>query len=146
MRRRPLCNTQSDLHPLEEGKHAAESGMDLKAYAEATGKESGPASDAAKRFGDAGEIIAYLVNEQSRIDARLLSPDKPRTLHLVEIKQSPRDLCPMLAGLLVEHEWSVKDTKAAVERINAAGCPSRLIGQAYQARRLLKCDRALIHR
>ena len=33
-----LCNTQSELHPLEEGKHAAESGMDLKAYAEASGK------------------------------------------------------------------------------------------------------------
>jgi hypothetical protein len=33
-----LCNTQSELHALEEGKHAAESGMDLKAYAEASGK------------------------------------------------------------------------------------------------------------
>ena len=33
-----LCNTQSELHPMEEGKHAAESGMDLKAYAEASGK------------------------------------------------------------------------------------------------------------
>ncbi len=33
-----LCNTQSELHPLEEGKHAAESGMDLKAYAAASGK------------------------------------------------------------------------------------------------------------
>ncbi len=33
-----LCNTQSELHPLEEGKHAAESGMDLKAYAEKSGK------------------------------------------------------------------------------------------------------------
>ena len=34
-----LCNTQSELHPLEEGKHAAESGMDLKAYAERAGKD-----------------------------------------------------------------------------------------------------------
>jgi hypothetical protein len=33
-----LCNTQSELHALEEGKHAAESGMDLRAYAEASGK------------------------------------------------------------------------------------------------------------
>ena len=33
-----VCNTQSELHPLEEGKHAAQSGMDLKAYAEASGK------------------------------------------------------------------------------------------------------------
>lgn len=32
------ANTQSELHALEEGKHAAESGMDLKAYAEAAGK------------------------------------------------------------------------------------------------------------
>ena len=28
----------AELHPLEEGKHAAESGMDLKAYAEQAGK------------------------------------------------------------------------------------------------------------
>ena len=34
-----LCNTQSELHPLEEGKHAAESGLDLKAYAEKAGKK-----------------------------------------------------------------------------------------------------------
>ena len=33
-----LCNTQSELHPLEEGKHAAQSGMDLKSYAERAGK------------------------------------------------------------------------------------------------------------
>ena len=31
-----LCNTQSELHPLEEGKHAAESKMDLKAYVKAS--------------------------------------------------------------------------------------------------------------
>ena len=34
-----LCNTQSELHPLEEGKHAAQSGMDLKSYAERAGKK-----------------------------------------------------------------------------------------------------------
>jgi hypothetical protein len=34
-----LCTTQSELHPLEEGKHAAESGMDLKAYATAASKK-----------------------------------------------------------------------------------------------------------
>jgi len=31
--------SQSELHPLEEGKHAAESGMDLKSYAEMAGKK-----------------------------------------------------------------------------------------------------------
>ena len=40
-----LCNTQSELHPLEEGKHAAESRMDLKAYAEASGKVRKTLSD-----------------------------------------------------------------------------------------------------
>ena len=33
-----LGNTQSELHPLEEGKHAAESPLDLKAYAQRAGK------------------------------------------------------------------------------------------------------------
>lgn len=34
-----LRRSQSELHPLEEGKHAAESGMDLKSYAEMAGKD-----------------------------------------------------------------------------------------------------------
>ena len=37
-RGRVEIGTRGELHPLEEGKHAAESGMDLKAYAQAAGK------------------------------------------------------------------------------------------------------------
>ncbi len=35
---RDSWRTLAELHPLEEGKHAAESGLDLKAYAEQAGK------------------------------------------------------------------------------------------------------------
>ena len=33
-----LENTQSELHPLEEGMHALQSGLDVKAYAAQIGK------------------------------------------------------------------------------------------------------------
>lgn len=33
-----MCNTQSELHPLEEGKHAAESGLSIRSYAETVNK------------------------------------------------------------------------------------------------------------
>ena len=41
---------QSELHPLEEGKHAAESGLDLKAYAEQAGKKYTTLYDKVKAF------------------------------------------------------------------------------------------------
>lgn len=82
----------------------------------ATGKEGKAAEHDAKRAGDAGEVIAHLL-EQSPNDGGLLDPDSNRRLHLCEIKQCSPEHWPMLAELLVEHEWSVKDCKAAVERV-----------------------------
>ena len=41
---------QSELHALEEGKHAAESGLDLKAYAERAGKARTTLTDKVKAF------------------------------------------------------------------------------------------------
>lgn len=82
----------------------------------ATGKEAGTAAMDGKRRGDAGEVIDSLLKESNDI-VRLLDPDKNRTYHLVEIHQAPRDHWPLLAGLLAELDWSVKDTKAAVERV-----------------------------
>lgn len=85
----------------------------------ATGKDGQAARHDALRLGDAGEVIAYLIEAQCSLVGTLLDPDKTRTRHLVEIKQASRELWPMLAGLLVEHEWSVKDAKSATDRIKS---------------------------
>ncbi|MBK5941413.1 hypothetical protein CCR96_19615 [Halochromatium roseum] len=101
----------------------------------ATGKEGDTARTEARRFGDAGEVIAHLIEQCDNDVTLLLSTDSNRRLHLVELKQSPRELWPMLAGLLVEHDWSVKEVKAAVERLD-----NRLLGPAqYQSRRAWSC-------
>lgn len=84
----------------------------------ATGKEGQAAKNEAQRFSDAGEVVASLI-EQSTHVATLLDPDINRRRHLCEIHAANPGLWPLLSSLLIEHEWSVKDCKAAVERVNA---------------------------
>ncbi len=84
----------------------------------ATGKGEGAANIDGIRSANAGEVVAYLI-EQSYDIARLLDTETNRRYHLCEIKAAPVETWPLLAGLLVEHSWSVKDTKAAVERVVA---------------------------
>ena len=98
-----LCNTQSELHALEEGKHAAESGMDLKAYAEALGKGYTTLHDKVKAW-------RVLTNTNVRI-----GDIADGWVRLSVIHAAPQWLWPA----------------------QCAGCPSRLIGTDYQARRLL---------
>ena len=82
--------------------------------AAATGKTGQSGKDLAKILADAGEVI-----EQSSVDTTLLPADKNLTKHASEIKLlPPEQYAPMLA-LLLEHGWSVKDTQAAVERVQS---------------------------
>jgi len=84
----------------------------------ATGKGENAANQDGIRRGGSGEVIVYLI-EQSYINERLLDPETNRTLHLCEIKAAPSETWQLLTGLLVEFTWSVKDTKSAVDRVNA---------------------------
>ncbi len=105
-----LCNTQSELHPLEEGKHAAESGMDLKAYAEKSGK--GYRNLAYKR--DAYQVmsVAHVCN-----DAR----DSWR--NLAEIHAAPQWLWSALVAQMIEGEWTVATTRQMVGNYKTAEQP-----------------------
>ncbi len=87
-----LCNTQSELHPLEEGKHAAESGMDLKAYAEQAGKKYTTLYDKVKAF----RVLAvtHMRNEDARDSWR----------NLAEIHAAPQWLWTVLANDLQSAE------------------------------------------
>lgn len=80
----------------------------------ATGKTGTVAKNLASALEDAGMAI-----EQSHIDVTLLPQDRNLTQHCAAIAALPTDqYAPMLA-LLLEHGWSVKDTQAAVERVQA---------------------------
>lgn len=80
----------------------------------ATGRTGQVAMNLARTLGDAGSII-----EQSNIDVRLLPADRNLTQHCAAISAlPPEQYAPMLA-LLLEHGWSVKDTQAAVERVQS---------------------------
>ena len=78
----------------------------------ATGKTGTVAKNLASALEDAGMAI-----EQSHIDVTLLPADRNLTQHCAAISAlPPEQYAPMLA-LLLEHGWSVKDTQAAVERV-----------------------------
>lgn len=94
-----LCNTQSELHPLEEGKHAAESGMDLKAYAEQAGKKYTTLYDKVKAF----RVLAvtHVRNEDARDSWR----------NLAEIHAAPHWLWSALVKQMIESGWTVQVTR-----------------------------------
>lgn len=85
----------------------------------ATGKGEGAAKNDGMRKGDAGEVLQHLINEQSPIVGRLLDPDTNRTLHLTEIHAAPKDQWNPITGFNLNNSWSVKETKAAVDRIRS---------------------------
>ena len=82
--------------------------------AAATGKTGNSATTTAGFLYQSGGVI-----EQCQIDLTLLSPDRNLTQHCAAISAlPPEQYAPMLA-LLLEHGWSVKDTQAAVERVQS---------------------------
>ena len=103
-----LCNTQSELHPLEEGKHAAESGMDLKAYAERAGKDR---STLARKV-MAWRVLAVChvahteVSECWRNLAEIHAAPQWRVLHVSNVSHEViRDSWRNLAEIHAAPEW-----------------------------------------
>ena len=105
-----LCNTQSELHPLEEGKHAAESGMDLKAYAEASGKVYTTLSTKHKAW----QVLS--VTHVSNADAR------ESWRNLAEIRSAPNWLWSALVKQMIESGWTVQVTRDKVASFK--DCPA----------------------
>ena len=94
-----LCNTQSELHPLEEGKHAAESkkesGLDLKEYATAAGKKYATLYN---------KVRAYRV--ASVCDIANATAQETWN-QLVEIHAAPQWLWPALVEKMTSEAWTV---------------------------------------
>ncbi len=139
-----LCNTQSELHPLEEGKHAVESGMDLRGYATAAGKARETLSkkvmawrvlsvvhmdheEKAKTLGIEA-IYLYTPNSIETGPARLAQANADGFLedardswrNLAEIHASPKWLWSALAVKMIEEEWTVQATREKVGKVKEA--------------------------
>lgn len=100
-----LCNTQSELHPLEEGKHAAESGMDLKAYAERAGKPYKALYN---------KLTAYRVAAVSHVGNETFL-DSWR--NLAEIHAAPKWLWSAMVEKMIEDGWTVQTTREKVGKV-----------------------------
>lgn len=94
-----LCNTQSELHPLEEGKHASESGMDLKAYSEASGKVRKTLSN---------KVMAWRVMSVADVGHELV---RDSWSQLSEIHAAPQWLWSALVKQIIEGGWTVQVTR-----------------------------------
>lgn len=108
-----LCNTQSELHPLEEGKHAAESGMDLKAYAEASGKARETLSK---------KVMAWRVLAVVHVDHDSI---RDSWRNLAEIHAAPEWLWSGLAKAMLEGSWTVATTRDKVGAVKDVADPPK---------------------
>ena len=106
-----LCNTQSELHPLEEGKHAAESGMDLKAYAEWAGKD---------RSTLARKVMAWRVLAVCHVAHTEVSEC---WRNLAEIHAAPEWLWSGLVKAMVDGGWTVATTRDKVGAVKEVAEP-----------------------
>ena len=104
-----LCNTQSELHPLEEGKHAAQSGMDLKSYAERAGKNGRTLHDKVKAW----RVLANVhVHIESARDA---------WRNLAEIHAAPKWLWRAMVETMLHNSWTVAVTREQVAKFKDVG-------------------------
>ena len=107
-----LCNTQSELHPLEEGKHAAESGLSLREYAERSGR--------GKSDTDRKKSAAVVFAACPHVGT---SAAKEGWRNLAEIHAAPEWLWPALVARMVEGAWTVATTREHVAAVKSAGEP-----------------------
>jgi len=108
-------NSQGELSPLEIGLHAlncvdkaqGKRGGGLTAYASATGKDE----SYIRQIRKAAEVfVASGVNSEGL---------QTKTQHLAAIHALPSEHWQTAVQLMLEHGWSVKDTQAAVERVQS---------------------------
>lgn len=120
-----LCNTQSELHPLEEGKHAAQSGLDLKAYAERAGKARTTLADKVKawRVLDVTHVRHVSIRDSWR--------------NLAEIHAAPRWLWAALVEAMTVNEWTVAVTRQKVAAVKDVPDPAAWMDDAAIARTIV---------
>jgi protein gp37 len=98
-----LCNTQSELHPLEEGIHALDSGLNGSEYARQSGKKQ---PEVARRVMAARvfKVMPCGITDPTSVDWR----------NLAEIHAAPQWLWTALVKQMVESGWTVQVTRDKV--------------------------------
>lgn len=122
-----LENTQGELSPLEIGLHA------LKAVPLAEGGrgKTGGLSAYAKRLGRTGEYIGQLraaaevIRETPNLSLEYLG-DKAK--HLYEVSKAPVAARASLVDAMVQHQWTVADTKRKVDEVKRFDVPNIQVG------------------
>lgn len=107
-----LCNTQSELHPLEEGKHAVESGLKLELYADWFSSKS--VSSIKK------SVLSYRVYDAALSNKKFHeepAPLRDSWRNLAEIHTAPKWLWSALATKMIEEEWTVQVTREKVGKV-----------------------------
>jgi len=106
-----LCNTQSELHPLEEGKHAAESGMDLKAYVEKSGVKYATAYNKVRAWRVAA--VCEIANDVAKANWN----------QLIEVHGAKQWLWSALVQQMIESSWTVAVTRDKVKQYKDVDFP-----------------------
>ena len=103
----PLDIGLNALDTLDKGKH--NSNLNVSGFAKRLGKSQGYLT---KVF-QAATVFSKIIPQGIIFDPT------DRSKHLTEIHAAPESTWALLAGLLQEHSWTVKETKAAVDRIRS---------------------------
>lgn len=107
-----LCNTQSELHPLEEGLHALDSSMTIRDYAEKSGKGKSEID----RRKSAGEVF------RSCPHVGTTAEKKEAWRQIGEIHAAPDWLWTALVQQMIADGWTVVTTREKVSAFK--DCPA----------------------
>jgi hypothetical protein len=108
------ANAQGELTPIERGRHALGSDMDVKAYADSVGR--------AKEY-------RTVVNETyaAKVANAVADVCNDKFYQLVEIHAAPEWLWSALVAAMVEGKWTVELTRKQVARFKGAPEPPDML-------------------
>lgn len=107
-----LCNTQSELHPLEIGKHAVDSGQSMTEYAKQVSQSKQYISLQANAY----EVYSL----STHVD---FGAARDKWRQLAELKQAPDWLWSAMVARMIEGEWTVATTRQMVGTFKEAPQP-----------------------
>lgn len=109
-----LSNIQGELHPLEEGMHALESGLSGTDYAQQTGKLQSSIAIRVMAARVANRVIEYSIAQTDLCDV---------WMQLSSIHPAPAWLWPALVRQLLAEHWTVDLTRRHVKPLKDLAAP-----------------------
>lgn len=122
-----LCNTQSELHPLEEGLHALDSNMTIREYADKSGKGKSEID----RRKSAAEVMRACPHVGTTAEK------KECWRQIQEIHAAPQWIWSALVKQMIESSWTVAVTRDKVAAFKEVGEPPKWADSGRIAEALL---------